>query len=140
MTHDVWPLVFGLWPLMCGLAFGLASASASAGRAKRFQFEPCRQPKVPLEPRQNLKKITKKLNFLRLILGAILEAPKAPQCLSLSFLGYSWRLSQRPWALPHAESTTMVDESVTALNSLRGAPGVASEAPKCSAEDSRGAL
>ena len=38
MTHDIWPLAFGLWPLVCGLAFGLVSASASAGRAKRFQF------------------------------------------------------------------------------------------------------
>ena len=38
MTHDIWPLAFGLWPLVCGLAFGLASASASAGSAKRLQF------------------------------------------------------------------------------------------------------
>ena len=38
MTHDIWPLAFGLWPLVCGLAFGLASGSAAAARAKRKQF------------------------------------------------------------------------------------------------------
>ena len=79
------------------------------------------------------------LKFLILILGAIFEAPKAPQGLSLSLLGSSWTLSEHPWALPHAESTAIYSESVTALNSLRRAPGAASEPPGCSAEASGGA-
>ena len=53
-----------------------------------------------------------------LILGAIFEAPGASLGLSLSLLGSSWTLSKHPWALPHAESTTIYSESVTALNSL----------------------
>ena len=85
------------------------------------------------------KKIKKKLNFLRLILGAIFEAPRVTLGLSLSLLGCSWRISERPWALPHAESTAMADESVTASNSLRGAPGGASEPPKWPDEASKGA-
>ena len=60
------------------------------------------------------KKLKKKLDFLKLILGAIFEAPRAPQGLSLSLLGSSWRLSERPWALPHAKSTVIYSESVTA--------------------------
>ena len=74
-----------------------------------------------------------------LILGAIFEAPRSPLGLSLSLLGSSWRLSERPWALPHAESTSIYNEAVTALNSLRGVPGGALEPPRCSAEASNGA-
>ena len=74
-----------------------------------------------------------------LILGAIFEAPGASLGLSLSLLGSSWTLSEHPWALPHAESTTIYSESVTALNSIRRDPGDASESPRCSAEASRGA-
>ena len=76
--------------------------------------------------------------FLSLILGALFEAPREPPGLSLSLLGSSCRLSERPWALPHAESTAIYSESVTALNSLRRAHGGASELPRCSAEASRG--
>ena len=79
------------------------------------------------------------MNFLRLILGAIFEAPEVPRGLSLRPLGSPWRLLGPPWALPHAESSVIYSESVTALNSLRRAPGGASEPPRCSAEASRGA-